>query len=332
MIRLRRSTWLLLLSLPVAAVCAAGDDAPLIRLPQSQASAAESRTWVEGDWGAAPGAFGMDDEASRPGPMDFAVHNGALYVLDPVNARVQVFNAQGRLERVIPIGTRTADFLAVDDDGSVVVLDAFVKRELRVVTPSGDLLTAARLPASLSLPSAIFVEHGRLLVEERHSRVFPLQLDRGAQDQIARPGTVLTGRPRGSAGGMFSARKLASGEVAIEQAEGNAAPSRLRVSFPREVHAIVALESDASGNTYLAAACSPDQPAAQPRRDLVVAKLAPSGQVLGTLVVPDQYVTDHYRKLLVTPAGDVLQMQTAESGVRFVWWSMSPSAAEGGAR
>ena len=126
---------------------------------------------VRGPWGSDPGQFGKTDEASRPGPMDFAVTDDTLYVLDPVNARVQLFGLDGSFRREVPIGTRTADFMCVDAEGNVTVLDAFVRREFKTFSVSGKLLAHARLPASIGLASAIFSGAGRVWVEERHDPI-----------------------------------------------------------------------------------------------------------------------------------------------------------------
>ncbi len=324
-----RSVFVLLASLTIMACGAAAE---LIQVQDPLPAAVAGRVWVSAAWGPAPGAFGIVDEASRPGPMDFAMHDGHLYVLDPVNARVQVFDPRGGLSGMIPIGTRTADFICVDTDGSIAVLDAFVKRELRVFAPSGELLTAARLPDSLRLPSAIFADNGQYLVEERHNRVLVLQIDRARHDQIARPVAALSGRPRMADAETMHARKLGLRDVVIDRPGTDATQQTLRLRFPRSVRSIVALESDEHGNTYVAAACLRDPPVDGPSADIVITALAPDDELLGVLIVPDQYVTDHYRKLLVTPDGDVVQMQTLETGVRFIRWRMPASAEEGGVR
>lgn len=326
---LRCLTPLLLLSLMSPALAA---DAGVIQVPEAPADDGDGHAWVEGAWGAAPGDFGMVDEASRPGPMDFAVHGGFLYVLDPVNARVQVFDSGGGLSQIIKIGTHTADFMCVDDDGSVVALDAFVKREVRVFSPAGELTTEARLPESLRLPSAIFAEHGQYSIEERHSRVHQLQLEHSLRDQDAREATATRGRPRVADGRTMHARKSGPREVAIECAGGNAEPRTMSVRFPRPLRSVVALESDGQGATYVAAACLSDEPNKRPSTDIVVAKFTSDGELLGVVTTPDQYVTDHYRKLLVTPEGVVVQMQTTEEGVRFIRWSVPEIRTEGGAR
>ena len=170
-------TWLrvLRLSVGVWAAMAATQRAAgqVVQVPLEPACAASVETGVivRGPWGSGPGQFGKVDEASRPGPMDFAVTDKGLYVLDPVNTRVQLFGWDGGFKQAIPIGTKTADFLAVDERGQVVVLDAFVQRDLRIFSPAGELVAQKRLPGSIGLPSTVLTEDGRIYIEERHNRL-----------------------------------------------------------------------------------------------------------------------------------------------------------------
>jgi hypothetical protein len=186
------------------------------------AAQAPAEVILEAAWGPGPGQFGKVDEASRPGPMDFAVANDTLYVLDPVNGRVQVLELDGTSRQQIPLGTRTADFLCVDDSGNVTVLDAFVRREFQTFSASGHLLRSARLPASIGLPSAIFVDGERVWIEERHDRVYELQL---APDNGASPSDIigtLPGRPLARHRGTVHARKRGTHDVVLRTATAEA--------------------------------------------------------------------------------------------------------------
>lgn len=306
------------------------DRAPgeVLRVPQTteRAGVSPAEEIVRGPWGSDPGQFGKTDEASRPGPMDFAVRSDTLYVLDPVNARVQLFDLDGSFRREVPIGTRTADFMCVDAEGNVTVLDAFVRREFKTFSVSGKLLAHARLPASIGLASAIFSDAGRVWVEERHNRVYEVSV---ARDRLGAPATVVgtrMGRPMGRNDGAVRAEKDGMHNVVVRTAAGKMAGEAVTLQFPREVSSIVALESDDSGRVYLAAACPRASGGNQWRSDIVLVVLAPGGGIAGSLCMPDAYVTDHYRKLCVTRSGSVIQMQTGEDGVRFVRWVVEAQA------
>jgi hypothetical protein len=60
--------------------------------------------------------------------------------------------------------------------------------------------------------------------------------------------------------------------------------------------------------------------------------LEPDGSIAGTVRMPNAYVTDHYRKLCVSPSGEITQMQTGADGVRFVRWSLTAQAKGGPSR
>lgn len=60
--------------------------------------------------------------------------------------------------------------------------------------------------------------------------------------------------------------------------------------------------------------------------------MAEERRIAGTIRMPNAYVTDHYRKLLVSHEGEIIQMQTAEDGVRFVRWTLPTRAAGGTSR
>ena len=298
----------------------------VVRVPPGPETAPVPKIVVRGPWGSGPGQFGRTDEASRPGPMDFAVTDAGLYVLDPVNARVQLFAWDGGFRREIPIGTKTADFMTVDEGGRVIVLDAFVRREMRVFSPSGEHVTDTRLPASIDLASAVMTSGEHVYVEERHSQVHEVSLVAGTE-RTPVVGT-LAGRPLRDRRGTVRAVKVGTDRV-VMRAERTAEPAEpLTLEYPSPVRAIVGVESDAQGRVYVVTMHPRDPAGEAGKSDLVVAALNPDGSLAGTLVLPDAYVTDHYRKVGASPGGALIQMQTTEDEVRFVRWAL-PAAAEG---
>jgi len=326
-------------SVPIGLAVAALQMAPLVvhracaeTLPVPQVTAQDEQQEpveiVTGPWGSKPGQFGKVDDASRPGPMDFALHGDTLYVLDPVNARVQLFGLDGGFRQEIPIGTRTADFMCVDEDGNVTVLDAFVRREVKTFSDSGGLVSQAGLPASLGLPSAVFADNGRLLIEERHNRVFELDVPQDERGQPARVAGSRNGRPAATGGHTLHAAKSGTHDVVIRADGRQTRHDPITLRFVRPVASIVALESDDRGWTYVATACQRDG-GDKWKTDLILVGIDAEGGITPPIGLPNAYVTDHYRKLLVTGSGDVMQMQTTEDGVRFVRWTL-PATQNGG--
>jgi len=279
-------------------------------------------TIVRVPWGTACGQLGKVDEASRPGPMDFAVVGDTLYVLDSVNARVQLFGLDGGFRREIPIGTKTADFLTVSSAGDVTVLDAFVRRELRTFSADGELVAHAALPLTMGLCSGIFACDGRLWLEERHARAHCVSWPPGKGRAAARITGSLPGRPLGPDELPVRAQKKAGRDVILRFGALQRAGRQITLRFARPLASILALESDDMGRTYVAAACPKQPDGDEWKTDIVLAVIEPDTQQVAAIRMPNAYITDHYRKLLVTRAGDVIQMQTAEDGVRFVRWTL----------
>jgi len=283
---------------------------------------------VRANWGSGPGEFGKVDEASRPGPTDFCVVDGLLYALDPVNARVLVFDLEsGAFEREVAIGTRTADFLHVDRGGRISVLDPFVQRELRMFDSSGTMRRRVKLPAEIRLASAVFTDEDRVWIEERHDKVIEIAASAASEGGAARVVETLPGRPLPDRRRLH-ARKAGESEVAIRitSAEGGEAVTTVR--FGGALASVSALEADAQGNVYVAVRRPRRPEGERETADIVVARVAADRSGCDSLVMPDAYVTDHYRKLLVTPGGEVIQMQTFEDGVRFVRWRFGQTDGE----
>jgi hypothetical protein len=313
-----------LIGLLIAALAAHSSYGEILPVPEpaDDGDAASQGVLVYGPWGSAPGQFGKVDDASRPGPMDFAVTEDTLYVLDPVNARVQLFDLDGRFRCEIPIATRTADFMCVDAAGNVTVLDAFVRREFKTFSETGELMVHARVPASIRLPSAVFAHGERIWIEERHNRVYELRVDRDDPGALVRIAGVLPGRPLARDNSVVRVRKAGPHEVVMRLGDPEESGKDLTLRFPRPVSSIVGLETDNSRQLYVAAACLRAPAIDQWSTDLLLVVITPEGRIADTLRMPNAYVTDHYRKVCVSGTGEIIQMQTTEDEVRFVRWTL----------
>ncbi len=317
-----------------------GDEA-IVRDVQGAKSldySSRSAVILQGVWGKNQGEFGKVDEASRPGPMDFAVVGDEIFVLDSVNARVQVFTLDGDFQREISIGTATADFLSVDNRGNVTVLDAFVKRECRSFGTEGSLKARIELPQELGLPSAIFTENGTVWVEERHNQVFEISTSSEENVSLGKLSRRISGRPfsciekTGGDTRTVHARKNGRREV-IVRIDGDGGKQKLvSLRFPKSIVSVAGLDTDSGGRSYLTVTCLTDEKRSAWNTDLIMVVISPDGEIAGTINMPNNYVTDHYRKVFVTPAGEVYQMQTDATGVRFIRWTDSGAVAERGAK
>jgi hypothetical protein len=303
----------------------------VLNVPQpsdSTSSTGQGKVLLRARWGTAPGEFGTTREGSRPGPMDFAVVGESLYVLDTVNARIQVFGLDGTLKTIIPIATKTADFLCVGPDGNVAVLDAFCKRQLKEFSPAGELRRSMKVPETLGLPSAVFMDGQRVWLEERHDRVFEVSAAESRKDAPARVVNVLPGRPVLSRRGTLHAAKSGERDVVIRVSAANKAEEELAVRFPSRLVSVVTLEADGSDHVCIAGVCESREGTGKAGAKIVATSVTPSGTVAGAVAMPDAYVTDHYRKLWLLKSGELVQMQTSHEEVQFVLWTLQPAEGE----
>jgi len=81
---------------------------------------------IEGEWGSKSGEFGLLIKGSPPqGPESFCVDKeGNIYVLDVINYRIQVFDKEGNIKRILKYDRnyRFPDDLVVDENGNLYLL------------------------------------------------------------------------------------------------------------------------------------------------------------------------------------------------------------------
>jgi hypothetical protein len=287
-----------------------------------------SRLVVRAPWGTAPGAFVMEDHGARPGPSAIVAMHDRLYVLDRVAARVQVFGLDGALLQTLPVGSRTVDMLAVDGNGVVLVLDAFVGREVRVLR-SGKTPQVVPLPKhGRALPSGVFADRGRFWIEWQHGAASAVPcaglLEPWTRDLT--PSEVAHGRP--TAKGWVRAARTKIGAVLEIGKDDSPWANPVVVPDSRGVQEIVALDSDAQGRVMIAWVAEDD-----PERRLSVALLSAEGELMSRLDVPDGSITDLYQRLSLAPDGRLFQLRTGKEGVEIREWAWPELPSEpGGAR
>jgi hypothetical protein len=123
-------------------------------------------------WGAGGALLGRREEASRPGPMSFALDSrGAVSLLDQVNRRLLRFDAAGALLAELPLQGETAEDLAVAGDRTFVLYyEPGADPGYRLVAhgPAGEVLQQTRLHRSIQLVTGLFAVGADLYVERRH--------------------------------------------------------------------------------------------------------------------------------------------------------------------
>ncbi len=280
---------------------------------------ASPRVVLRAPWGSAPGFFGKEDTGARLGPPAIAAARGKVYILDRVGGRVQVFALDGRLLEILPVGSQTVDLLAVGGGGRVLVLDAFVKREVRVLEKgrAPRVLPLPRPPRPGLLPSGIFAGKEAVLLEWGHALVtsFPCPgieplVPLGA---LPPPGGFLPGRP--TVKGWVQAVRSRRGIALLLGKRGLPLPEELEFPVVGGVECVLDLESDRKGR--VAAALFPW---GDPGRRIQVMVFSPGGRLLARRRIPGGSVTDLMSRFSLAPGGLLYQLRTSEKGVEVLEW------------
>ena len=270
-------------------------------------------------WGDGPTELGRahPSQANPEAPMSLAVDAfGNVFVLDQVNARVQVFDAHGGAPTAIKIPSRTAQDLVVDPAGGLVLLDRLVDRALIFVDGSG--LEKKRVPLVGSgvqeggAVTALFALADGFWVETEHTNLVRVALPNGDADP-ARP--TLEGRRPNVGGPLLRAARDPNG-FAIVSAIGSGG-FLVRVPFKAPVMELDALDADAAGNVYVAAHLArelPVAPFALYDATVEVVALNAGGSELGRFEVPAPYADDEqFKPIVVGKDGAVYHLEVGAS-------------------
>ncbi|MBN1771581.1 MAG: hypothetical protein JXB32_09985 [Deltaproteobacteria bacterium] len=137
----------------------------------------EPEVVARADWGSGDGQLGRrgGEESAPEGPMSFAITpTEEIWVLDQVNLRLVRFDAAGRQDRALPLGSDTFQDLALAPTGELVLLDRLAARLVRVLDASGATVTETPLEgygiAEGGGTTALFARDDGVWVEYDHRR------------------------------------------------------------------------------------------------------------------------------------------------------------------
>jgi hypothetical protein len=165
------------------------EDVPLVTLP----------------WGSGEGQVGLcqPTEGLTRGPEALAVApDGRIAVLDSVNRRILLMDADGRVIGYAPVPLAEPRFLAVDD-GRLYVLDCDADRRLATLDWSGASVGIVSLPALQDVVTGLFATVEGPCIEVAHRTSFLLSVTASTLGTGARPPAAKT------AGGLGNPTQVA---------------------------------------------------------------------------------------------------------------------------
>jgi hypothetical protein len=323
---------MLLALLMATAVAASPGASPPRAGPLPTTTARAPTRALQLSWGAAPGKVGHVDarEANFEGPKAFAVdERGAVYLLDQVNARIQVFE-KGAFSRAVLLPGNTYDDLVLDVDGGLVLMDRLKHDTLDFLDPYG------RLQRQVTLPGGLLLEGGHATALHRRDDGFwaevggrfLIQLADAQGRPVAKRPTV-AGLPAHEAGRALRVRL--AGSHAIELLQGSPDGKRRLAPFATHrfampVHLVEGVELLPDGRLVVAAHLVEEGPGPEfevARQAVVLLVLdSATGRELARAEVPATSAPEEaFRRLRTGADGAVYYMTGHEAGVTLWRWT-----------
>lgn len=272
-------------------------------------------------WGRGEGELGRDrpSEGSPSGPMSFTVGaDGTMYVLDQVNGRLTTTGPNGQ-RKSFPIASRTAQDLALAEDGSVAVLDRFKNQDVALYDASGTPLGSIALTGegleNPGLVTGVFVDGSDVYVEKEHGPLLKVGHTDGTP---AEPRSEIPGRPTRD-GKAYLKAGIVDAVAGRAYVAVNARPSEehlytREIRLETEIHSIQLLDADALGRVYFGAQVQEEG------NDVIVVVCMEelTGESAGSVVLPANTLPEEsFRDLVVLDSGGVMLSLRSEDGVTY---------------
>lgn len=319
----RRKIGLLVLFVLVAAYpCSAGQ---FILPGMDFGPFGEGKVIVSASWGSGPGQIGLLTEpgVQPQGAVSFTVgRDGSIYILDQINQRIQHFNRSGRLMKSHPAGRLQLDNIAISETGDIYVMDSILDRK---VWKLGKGKKSWELPKldELRFVTDLSIEDNDIWVEGGHTVVYPVTSGGKALPKDALKAAEVRGRKgKGPVPFRLEAALASPNEVVLTGENGTFAHV---VKSKRDILGIETLDTDRRGRIYLGLLVYKEGP--PPDFELLgscfsVACLGTDGTLFGWVDMPETTYTANLRRLVIGEDGTIYQLQTDESGLRVVAWSI----------
>ncbi|MBI5531896.1 MAG: hypothetical protein HY898_04220 [Deltaproteobacteria bacterium] len=321
-------------TLAVSAICLGCQPSPEVRpdpTPRrapAQAMGAHAPSIIHSaPWGSDPGQFGhlLPTEGAPEGPMSLTTNaQGELFVLDQVNARVQVLSPEGAFLRSIPIPSTTVQDLVVTGLGEVVLLDRLAEPGLIFIDDQG------KLRARVKVVGHGVAEGGAITALVEHEGAIWVEVDRAMTVRIADWQAVadpdrisVDGRPSRKGGAAWQVR-LRDGAVRLRGQPRTGTAMRRSLSFALPVMRLSTLDTDETGNVFVSAhlAKESEQPPFAVTEDKdVLSVFNAKGDPLGSVELESSTgPEEQFRAMTVARDGTVYHLQCTVEGTVLRRW------------
>ena len=313
---------------------AAAPDLPAVDLPGTSVSpgtAAHENVLVRGSPGTGAGQFGLQGNPAREdedalGPPSFAVGaQGALFVLDVLNGRVQRFDARGHHLGSFPISRAGLEpvfesDIAVSDDGAIFVVTEGDSPTLTQYDPAGRVILSGALPPSFKGVDQIVAGKGRPTFLMLNGQSVRAELGWGGiRAEGPRPGL-----PAGDVYVQVERAGRWSALVRFAAADGRIRRTvNLRSAIP--IARVRLIGVNRRGDVVLAVDRHDGADDEAARAEVLLVSLTPHGEIAGSVVVPPGDRRWLFREFALAPDGSVVQMQSDLAEVRLVRWPLPTS-------
>jgi hypothetical protein len=297
------------------------EDAP----PREPAPPSKTEIVLSGKWGGAVGDFGRKpaDESNPEAPMAIvAGKDDELFVVDQVNSRIQKIKG-GKVVSTIP-ASETVQDLAVGADGKTILLDRLADQKIQVFDADGKLVNEAPI-AGKGLEeggraTGVFSDSEGIWVENEHASSVKVADPNGNAD-TERP--EIPGRPTRDGRAIITAAitDRASGIFIVTGFDRQSFEVlwSTSIQLPAPIIHLLALESDANSNSYVAADIgreSAEEPYPIVDERVIVVRLSNAGEITGMIEIPASATGDEMiRPITVGADGAVYAMTPGETGL-----------------
>jgi hypothetical protein len=286
-------------------------------------------------WGSGPTELGhiIPEEASPEGPMSFAIDNsGAIFVLDQVNKRVQVFGKTGEHIKTIPLLSYTCSDIDIGKSGNLFILDQWTGKAVLLMDQEGNLLKKVELVGKgIAEVGGVWKMYSRkdgLWVSYLSYDYHLVRLcDASGEEDKERP--MIDGILCRDGKHIIKSKVIGDITVTVTRSLlGKSSIDNYVVYFDIPVMHIDLLDMDKDGNIYLGVylfeeSIEEEPPYSIEKSHEVVVVLDSNGKEKKRIYMPMSTKAEEVRRSLrVTPDGTIYQLVIEEEGATM--WRYSP--------